>query len=115
MEPSPHQLLLSVPVALPNADALRALLFDAMVAAAKQQLCWLTDREARAFLGGCSASTWERKRKAFGIPCADLDGRRMYLRADLEALLLAHTSAPGTTVIAFPSKTLRDQRAKAAA
>jgi hypothetical protein len=85
-----------------------AIYRDECAKAVAEQLEWLDDDEACTFLRGMTRRTWLRKRVALGIPFSDVDGRKLYLRQDLEALLLSHTTAPGTTVIAFPSMQMRE-------
>lgn len=97
--------------AVVDAERVEAIVREEAARAAEGQLRWLTNRQACELLGGCSARTWERKKKALGIPKARIDGMDLYLRADIEAVLLRHTIAPETTVIAFPSAQLRKERA----
>ncbi|MEQ1861860.1 MAG: helix-turn-helix domain-containing protein [Chthoniobacteraceae bacterium] len=103
-------LTLQVPLELPSSEEVRAIIREAAMDCAAKQLAWLTFAEAARHLGVCR-KTFERKRRKLGIPVAQIDGIQLVARADLDAILLAHLSAPGATVIRFPSVELRDAQA----
>jgi hypothetical protein len=106
--PSSPVVHLSVPMELPTAARLEEIAREEIAKAAREQLRWLTNKQAAEYVGW-GFRTWERRKKKLGIPVSIIDGSQSYLRDDLDAVLLGHVTAPGSTVVNFPSLELRRQ------
>jgi predicted DNA-binding protein (UPF0251 family) len=109
-----NALTLNVPLEVPTAEELRAIYREECAKVAVEQAKWLTFGEAALRMRVCK-KTFERKRKKFGIPVAEVDGIQLVLADDVDRLLYSNLSVPGGTVIKFPSVEQRDALLKTTA
>lgn len=96
------ELLREAGCEMPTAEVIRADVKEAAAAVAGEQLVWLTAKEAAAHLK-TSPRTFERKKKALGLPRSKVFGVEVFARQDLDALVSAHATKPAVRVIDFPS------------
>lgn len=111
---APEVVQVSFPLRVPTAEELREERIEAMRRVEAERRRWLTNEEAAAHVR-MPMRTWERKKKELAVPVAKIDGLLRYLVDDLDAILLAHITAPETSVIKFPSIEQRDALMKGAA
>lgn len=104
---APGAVLVQVPLQLPSAEQMREERIEAYTRVERERRRWLTNEEAAAHLR-MPMRTWERKKKELGVPVVKIDGLIRYLMDDLDAVMAAHSSAPATSVIKFPSLELRN-------
>ena len=109
-------LSLTVPIELPSAERMEELYREAAAAAVAQRDTWLSLDEAAEYLW-MSRRSLDRKRVKWGLPVGELDGVKIVMRADLDAVAKAHLCTPGgrSPILPFPSQQPKSQPAGAAA
>ena len=85
---------------IPDAATRERIFREACVAVARERDAWLNYDEAAAYIRRSKRELY-RIIKATGLPVNQLT--KTVLRADLDALLLAHVTRGQATVINFPS------------
>lgn len=97
-------LTLQLPVSVPTPERMEELYREAAAAEIARRGVWLTLDEAAEYLR-ISRRSLDRHRVKWGLPVAELEGQRIVLRSDLDAIARAHLTIRGAgPVIEFPSQ-----------
>jgi hypothetical protein len=111
------ELKLTVPLSVPTPERMEEIFREECAKAAAALTTWFDFKGAANYLGGMSLRTFERRKKAWGLPISELSaGLKIVYRADLDALALNNlVNVKAKNVIAFPSVAASELLKKGAA
>ena len=102
----------SVPIPVPSEERIEEIFREECARAAKDRATWFDFKSAAEYLH-ISLRTFERRKKKWGLPVAELsNGLKVVYRADLDALALHHLVERQGKVLEFPSVIARDELIK---
>lgn len=116
MPPKSNEILISVPVAIPSAERMEEIFREECARKVAERETWFDFAGAAQYLK-LSLRTFQRRKKAWGLPVAELSpGLKIVYRADLDALAMSKlVKGRSHNVIEFPSLTANAGLQKGAA
>ena len=114
MDASPRaEISLTVPVSIPSRERMEEIYREECARVAQERAKWFDFAGAAAYLK-MSLRTFERRKKSWGLPIAELSpGLKIVYRADLDALALSKlVKSTRAQIIEFPSVAAHEELLK---